>query len=49
MKIRPSEDVWDRLDHFLSYEEKLRVDFNRIIVLFAFFFLIFLGVYIFMN
>nr|WP_315165122.1 hypothetical protein [uncultured Flavobacterium sp.] len=49
MKIRPSEDVWDRLDHLLNYEEKVRVDFNRTVVLLAFFFLVFLGIYIFMN
>jgi hypothetical protein len=49
MKIRPSEDIWDRLDYLLNYEEKTRVDFNRTVVLLAFFFLVFLGIYIFMN
>ena len=31
MKIRPSEDVWDRLDLLLNREEKSIVDFNRVI------------------
>lgn len=49
MKIRPSEDVWDRLDVMLNREEKSIVDFNRIILLFTFFFLLLLGIYVFMN
>lgn len=46
MKLRPSEEVWDKLDELLNQEEKNSetIGFNRLIVAFGFMVLIYFGV-----
>jgi hypothetical protein len=46
MKLRPSEEVWDKLDELLNQEEKNNgtIGFNRLIVAFGFMVLIYFGI-----
>jgi hypothetical protein len=43
MKLRPSEEHWDRLDAMFNCEENRVIDLNKIIMVFSFFILIVLA------
>jgi hypothetical protein len=40
MKLRPSEDLWDRLDLMFNSEQETGLNLNKVILIFSFFLLI---------
>jgi hypothetical protein len=44
MKLRPSDETWDRLDALLNYEEKDIAFINRCILGLSFFVLVLFGI-----
>jgi quinol-cytochrome oxidoreductase complex cytochrome b subunit len=49
MKLRPSDETWDKLDLLLNYEEKNITYFNRSILGLSFFVLVLFGILLCSN